>query len=188
MSMPTVIAVFLVAAVLVYSVWLFNRLIALRTRADNSWSDIDVQLKRRWDLVPRLVEVVRGYAGHERETLRRTAEARGRALEADFVPERSRAETELGRETAQLFAVAERYPDLKADELFRSLHDDLVEVEGSLQSARRYYNAVVRDLNTAMKVFPALLVARMLHFEPYDFFELEQDSEANVPATNLEDR
>ncbi|MHC4219501.1 MAG: LemA family protein [Planctomycetota bacterium] len=165
--------------------WVFNRLISLRTRANNAWSDIDVQLKRRWDLVPRLVETVKGYARHEATTLQETVAARGRARDAQRVSARGQAEGELGRGTVQLIALAERYPDLKADELYRSLHDDLVEVEGALQSARRYYNAVVRDLNTAMKVFPASLVARGLGFEPYEFFELEDPQEAAAPTVSL---
>jgi LemA protein len=156
-------------------VWVFNRLIALRTRADNAWSDIDVQLKRRWDLVPDLVETVKGYAEHEASTLQRTIEARERARAARSVGERGRAESDVGRGTVQLVALAERYPELKADELFRMLSDNLVTIEDALQSARRYYNAVVRDLNTAMHVFPASLVARGLGFAPYEFFQLEEN-------------
>ncbi|MHC4767452.1 MAG: LemA family protein [Planctomycetota bacterium] len=186
MSTLVVILIFLAAVLLVYGVWVFNRLISLRTRADNAWSDIDVQLKRRWDLVPRLVETVGGYARHEASTLQETAAARGRALEARSVSDRSRAESELARGTVQLVALAEGYPDLKADEMFRSLHDNLVEVEDTLQSARRYYNAVVRDLNTAMKVFPASLVARGLGFAPCEFFELDGPQQAAVPAVSLE--
>jgi LemA protein len=186
LSTPFVILIFLGAALVVYGVWVFNRLISLRTRADNAWSDIDVQLKRRWDLVPRLVETVRGYARHEASTLQETVEARGRALEAQSVNDRGRAESDLARGTVQLVALAESYPDLKADEMFRSLHDDLVEVEDALQSARRYYNAVVRDLNTAMKVFPASLVARGLGFAPYEFFELDEPRQGAVPAVSLE--
>jgi LemA protein len=168
-------------------VWVFNRLVALRTRANSAWSDIDVQLMRRWDLVPELVETVKGYARHEASALQETVEARGRAVEARTVGDRSRAEAELGRGTVQLFALAERYPDLKADELFRSLHDNLVEVEDALQSARRYYNAVVRDLNTAMKIFPASLVARGLGFVAFEFFELDEPDKAAVPAVTLKE-
>jgi LemA protein len=185
-STPVTILIFVAAVLLVYAVWVFNRLISLRTRANNAWSDIDVQLKRRWNLVPGLVETVKGYARHEASTLQETVEARGRALDARSVGERGRAESELGRGTVRLFALAESYPDLKADEMFRSLHDNLVEVEGALQSARRYYNAVVRDLNTAMKIFPASLVARGLGFTPYEFFELEDPGEAAAPGVSLE--
>ncbi len=186
MSTPVVILIFLGSVLVVYGVWVFNRLISLRTRADNAWSDIDVQLKRRWDLVPELVETVRGYARHEASTLQETVEARGRAREARSVNDRGRAESDLARGTVRLVALAESYPELKADEMFRSLHDNLVEVEGSLQSARRYYNAVVRDLDTAMKVFPASLVARGLGFAPYEFFELESPQQAGVPAVSIE--
>jgi LemA protein len=185
-STLVVILVFVGSAALVYAVWVFNRLISLKTRAKSAWSDIDVQLQRRWDLIPQLVETVKGYTEHETETLRETVEARGRALDAKTVGDRGRAETELGRGTVQLFALAERYPDLKADEMFRSLHDNLVAVEGALQSARRYYNAVVRDLNTAMKVFPASLVARGLGFAPFEFFELEDPGDAAAPSVSLE--
>jgi LemA protein len=164
LSTLVVILIFLAAVLLVYGVWVFNRLISLRTRADNAWSDIDVQLKRRWDLVPRLVETVGGYARHEASTLQETAAARGRALEARSVSDRSRAESELARGTVQLVALAEGYPDLKADEMFRSLHDNLVEVE----------------------VFPASLVARGLGFAPCEFFELDGPQQAAVPAVSLE--
>ena len=173
------------AAVIVLAVWVFNRLVALRTRAENAWSDIDVQLKRRWDLLPRLVETVRGYAGHEARTLEQVTEARARAQAAGSVAERDRAETDLATGTVRLVALAEQYPALRADELFRSLHDQLVDVEGALQSARRYYNAVVRDMNTLIRVFPANLVARPFRFAPRDFFQLEP-GEAGLPSVNLE--
>ncbi|MHC4107306.1 MAG: LemA family protein [Planctomycetota bacterium] len=183
-----VILMVLGALVVIYAVWVFNRLVALRTRANNAWSDIDVQLKRRWDLVPKLVETVRGYAKHETTTLQQTVEARGRAQNANTTADRSRAETDLGQQAIRLIALAESYPDLKADTLFDSLHHNLVEIEDALQSARRYYNAVVRDMNIAIQQFPALIVARLLQFKLYDFFQLEHEAEAAAPAVSMKDR
>ncbi|MEE8171283.1 MAG: LemA family protein [Phycisphaerae bacterium] len=176
-----------VGAAALYAVVVFNRLVSLRSRANNAWSDIDVQLKRRWDLIPRLVETVRGYAAHESQTLERTMQARNAAARAQTPGAHGAAESHLSGCSFQILALAEAYPDLKADELFRSLHDDLVDVEDHLQSARRYYNAVVRDLNTAIQRFPAVFIARPFRFRPYEFFELESSAEAAAPRVRLGD-
>ena len=176
-------------AVLGWAVWVFNRLVALRNRSDAAWSDIDVQLKRRHDLVDNLVETVKGYARHEREALEQVVLARAGAevaRDAAAPGEAGAAEQRLGRRIQRLFAIVEAYPDLKASGRFLDLQRALTDVENDLQNARRYYNAVVRDLNTRIQSFPDLLVARMLRFAEREFFELEDPSEAAVPRVNLE--
>ena len=170
----------------VYGIWAFNRLVALRAEARTGWSDIDVQLKRRWDLIPDLVQTTRAYARHESETLERAVAARSAAERAESVPGRGRAEGELGKSAARLIALAEAYPDLKADNVFHSLLEQLVDTENRLQSARRYYNAVVRDSNTFVQQFPHSLVARGFGFSPFDYFELDDRSEERVPDVELE--
>ena len=173
------------AAAGLYAVWVFNRLIALRTRAANAWSDIDVQLKRRTDLIPPLVATVKGYATHESSALQGAIEARTRAQLAASVADRSQSETVVSSEIRRLVALAEAYPNLKADEVFLSLHHKLVEVEDHLQSARRYYNAVVRDYNTLAAQFPHSMVATLFRLQPREFFEIE-DSNIAAPSVNLE--
>lgn len=170
--MLTAVAVGLVAAIAV--VWVFNRLISLGVRASNAWSDIDVQLKRRADLIPPLVETVRGYAAHESRTLEAAVQARSGAQRARGVAERSRRESDVSHEVHQLIALAEAYPDLKADQVFLSLHRQLVEIEDHLQSARRYYNAVVRDYNTLIHQFPHVIIAAAFRFKPREFFEIDE--------------
>lgn len=169
-------------------IWIFNRLVGLRNRAKSAWADIDVQLKRRHDLIANLEEVVRGYATHERETLEGVTRARSRAEAArrEGSPSDAAAqENQLTGRLRTLFAVAESYPELEAADPFRDLQRSLVEVEDALQNARRYYNAVVRDLNTRIESFPDLLVARPLGFAERDFFELDHPDEARVPQLDL---
>lgn len=170
------------------AVWLFNRLVALRNRARGAWSDIDVQLKRRHDLIENLEEVVRGYATHERDTLESVTAARARAESArreGDPDDAATSENRLSGRLRSLFAVAEAYPDLRASEPFLDLQHTLVEVEDALQNARRYYNAVVRDLNTRIESFPDLLLARPLGFRERSFFELDDPREADAPAIDL---
>jgi LemA protein len=166
------------------AVMAFNRLVQLSRRADGAWSDIDVQLKRRWDLVPALVETVQGYARHESSTLQEVVQARAEATQSTDVAQRSAREQSLSSSVARLFALAEAYPDLKADQNFQSLHHSLIEIEDSVQSARRYYNAVVRDLNTQIQVFPSVLVARAAGFRERAFFQIE-DGERETPKVDL---
>jgi LemA protein len=179
------IAIVISCVVFAGVVWVFNRLIALKVRASNAWADIDVQLKRRADLVPPLVETVRGYAAHERATLEETIAARSSAQQARSINERSKAESVVGRQLATIIALQEAYPNLKADEMFRSLHRNLVEVEDHIQSARRYYNAVVRDFNTMMRQFPSLLIAAATGMKPREFFELDDARQAAAPSVSL---
>jgi LemA protein len=175
----------LVLAVLAYGIWTFNRLVALRKRGDGAWSDIDVQLKRRADLVPALVETVKGYARHESTTLEAAVAARNQAAQATTVADRAEREQSVARAVGRLFALAEAYPDLKASAGFQQLHRSLVDVEDHLQSARRYYNAVVRDYNTLVESFPPNVVANLTGFPPRDFFQLDSQSERAVPPVTF---
>jgi LemA protein len=179
----------LVAAIL-WVVWTFNRLVALRARAKGSWADIDVQLKKRWDLVPRLVETVRGYTAHERSTLEDVVRARqgAEASEGEGARARGVREAELGRGVDRLVALVEAYPDLKADRMFASLHRELVAVEDALQSARRYYNAVVRDLNTKIAQFPSNLVATLAGVRRMEYFEIEEGAEREAVRVEMGER
>jgi len=177
-------AIFLTAAIL-----LFNRLIGLRNRAASAWSDIDVQLKRRHDLVGSLVEVVKGYAKHERTTLEEIAEVRTKAravLDGGSPGEAGKVESGLARRIGKLFALVEAYPELKASDNFLNLHHTLVEVEDKIQNAHWYYNAVVRDLNTHIQSFPDMFLASLFRFREREFFELDSDAEAAVPRIDLE--
>ena len=168
-----------------YTVWTFNRLVGLRNQLREAWSGVDVQLKRRHDLIPNLVECVKGYRTHEQSVLEAVARERGAAQSAQGVPGTSAAENSLTQNLRALFAVAEAYPDLKADKNFRQLSATLVTVENDIQFARRYYNGSVRDLNNLVQTFPSLLVARGFNFLPAEFFEIETATERNTPEVKL---
>lgn len=169
-----------IAAIAVVVVVMYNALVRLRVLADNAWADIDVQLKRRYDLVPNLVETVKGYAGHERETLEQVTRARQQAVELRGAgpAERAAAENMLTQTLRSLFALSEAYPELRANENFRDLQATLSELEDALQNARRYYNAVVRDYNTKIEVFPSNVVANAFSFRPREFFEVDEAERA----------
>src|SRR5207249_188369 len=169
-----VLAVVVVAVIAVY-----NGLVRLRAQADNAWADIDVQLKRRYDLVPNLVETVKGYAGHERSTLEAVVSARNRAMTAQGPAAKAEAEGALTQALRQVFALAEAYPQLRAAENFGQLED-------AVQNARRYYNAVVRDLNTRIAQFPSNLIAGSFGFAPREFFELSSEAERQAPKVSFE--
>lgn len=165
---------------------MYNSLVRLRVRADGAWADIDVQLKRRWDLIPNLVETVKGYASHERDTLEAVIEARNRAMSASGPAEKGQAEGMLSGALRQLFALAEAYPELRAVEGFTQLQGTLHEIEGAVQNARRYYNAVVRDYNTKTQVFPTNLLAGMFGFTAREFFTLDDESQREGPQVSFE--
>jgi LemA protein len=170
-----------VAAILGYAVWTYNRLVGLSKRADAAWSDIDVQLKRRWDLVPALVETVKGYAHHESSTLEGVVLARGQAVQPASIPERGAREQGLSAAVGRLFAVAEAYPDLKASQNFQDLQRNLVEIENNVQYARRYYNAVVRDCNTLVGSVPSGWIAAAANYTERPYFQLDDDAERAAP-------
>jgi LemA protein len=179
--------VFLVVLVIIIAlvIGLYNSLVQLRVRADSAWSDIDVQLKRRYDLIPNLVETVKGYAAHEKSTFENIAKWRSAAMSATAPADRAQAEGQLTMALKSLFAVAENYPQLRASENFTSLQNSLQQIEDAIQNARRYYNAVVRDFNTRMQVFPANMLAGPMGFKPRDFFELEAPAERQAPAVKF---
>jgi len=172
----------LAAAVLFYAVSVYNKLVRLRTASDSAWSDIDVQLKKRYDLVPNLVETVKGYAAHEQTLFTKVTEARTSAMKAVGPAEKGQAENQFRDTLKNLFAVAEAYPELKANQNFLQLQGQLKELEDNIESARRYFNAVVRDFNTAIQQFPSNVVAGRYHFTPREFFELEAPAEERKPV------
>jgi LemA protein len=164
---------------------LYNRLIRSRNRVDTAWSDIDVQLQRRHDLIPRLVTAVDQYAKYERATLEAVTELRAEAMQQADVRARGKAEEKLSAGIGRLIALAESYPDLKANENFLNLQNELVETENYLQFARRYYNGSVRDYNTMTETVPSNIVASTFNFKPKDFFQKSSDEAANVPLARF---
>lgn len=171
--------IFVLIALAILALWAiaaYNRFIRLRTRSEEAWADIDVQLKRRFDLIPNLIETVKGYASHEQSVLQGVTEARTKAMGAQTVGEHAEAENMLTGALKSLFAVSENYPDLKANTNFLELQRELSDTENKIQAARRFYNTNVRDLNIATETFPSNIIARMFKFVKKEFFELA-DSE-----------
>jgi len=162
-------------------VGIYNGLVTLRNRADNAWAQVDVQLRRRYDLIPNLVETVKGYARHERETFQSVTEARAKAIDAGSVKEQSEAENMLTGALKSLFAVAESYPDLKANQNFLMLQEELAGTEGKIAYARQFYNDTVMKFNTKQQVFPSNIVANMFSFKEKEYFEIEE-TEAREPV------
>jgi LemA protein len=181
------IATLVIAAIIVVAVIaIYNGLVRLNVQAGNAWADIDVQLKRRCDLIPNVVETVKGYAGHERQTLEAVIAARNRAVsaQASGPAERAQAEGTLTGALRGLFALAESYPQLRAVESFTQLQTTLAQIEDAIQNARRYYNAIVRDLDTRIQQFPSNLVAGLFGFKPREFFEIP-DADKTVPQVKF---
>ena len=183
MTLLVLVIVLLVIGLIIAG--MYNSLVQLRVRADSAWSDIDVQLKRRHDLIPNLVETVKGYAAHEKGTFENVAKYRSAAMSATSVEERGQAEGMLTQALRGLLAVAEAYPQLRASEQFQSLQASLNQLEDALQNSRRYYNAVVRDLNTKIQSFPTNIIAGMFNFQQRQFFEIADATERNVPAVKF---
>lgn len=172
-----------IVAVLAIFLWItYNGLVTLKVRVDEAWSDITVQLKRRLDLIPNLVNSVKGYAAHESSVFEKVTEARANALNAQGVKETAAAENQFEGALKSLFAVAESYPDLKASENFIQLQQELVDTEDKIQASRRFYNAGVRDLNTKIQIFPNNVFAGMLGFKQREFFEVEDMATAEKPV------
>jgi len=163
----------LAALIIGWVVWIYNNFVALNNRSDEAWADIDVQLKRRYDLIPNLINTVKGYAAHEAGTLERVTTARNMAMQAGSVAEHEQAENMLSGALKSLFAVSESYPDLKANQNFLELQRELSDTENKIQAARRFYNTNVRDLNTSVESVPSNIIASMFSFKKRDFFELE---------------
>ncbi len=185
-SIWIIVAILVVTAIIV--ILIYNRLVRSRALVREGWSGITVQLRRRADLVPNLVSTVEGYATHERGLLDEVTARRGDALAASSPDTAARADTALGGTLGRLLAVAEAYPDLKADANFRSLQDELSEIETELQSARRYYNATVRDLNTQIASFPALLIAGPFGFGEEPFFQDDDPSIGKAPTVRFDSK
>ncbi len=181
------IAIGILLAVAAYAVVIYNGLVKARQMVREAWSGIDVQLKRRADLIPNLLETVKGYASHEKDTLAEVTEMRTRAqgVPAGDVAGRAVAEGMLSQALGKLFAVAEDYPDLKANENFRDLQESLDKMETEIQMARRYYNGAARDLNVRVESFPSNMVANTFKFEQADYFEIENDADRAVPKVDF---
>ena len=172
-----VVAVLVIAFIAIY-----NGLQTLKVRVDEAWSDITVQLKRRYDLIPNLVETVKGYATHEREVFEKVTEARANALNAQGVKETATAENQFEGALKSLFAVSENYPQLRATENFQQLQAQLTDTEDKIMASRRFYNGGVRDLNTKLQVFPSNVVGNMLGIKPREFFEVENQADVEKPV------
>lgn len=180
MSIVWIIVGVLVLVVITF-IAIYNKLVNLKVRTEEAWSDIDVQLKRRYDLIPNLIETVKGYASHEKKLFEEVTHARADALKAGTLPEKSEAENQLSSALKSIFAVAEAYPDLKANQNFAQLQQELTDTEDKIQAARRFYNGNVRDLNIAIQTFPTNIIAGMFNFQKKDLFELKQ-TEAKEPV------
>lgn len=180
-----IIILLVAAALAAAAILIYNRLVRDRNRVDGAWSDIDVQLQRRHDLVPQLVKAVGQYAKYEKATIEAVTTLRAEAMRANSVASLGKTEESLSAGMLRLIALAEQYPDLKADENFLELQKELVETENYLQFARRYYNAAVRVLNTRIESVPSNVVARAFGFEQRDYFQKTSDEAANVPLVNL---
>lgn len=176
MSTGLIILIVIIVIVAFWIIGTYNRLIALRNRTKEAWSDIDVQLKRRYNLIPNLVETVKGYATHERELFENVTKARASAMQAQGIKEKGQAENALASTLKSLFAVAENYPDLKASTNFLELQRELRDTEDKIQASRRFYNTNVRDINTKIESFPANIIANLFAFEQMDFFEIEEEA------------
>ena len=175
----------IVGVVAIWAIAVYNKLVSLRAQGDASWSDIDVQLKRRHNLIPNLVETVKGYATYEKETLERVVKARQQGVAANTVHDQAAAENSLTTALRQVFALSESYPDLKASTNFLELKKQLSETEDAIQNARRYYNAVIRDYNTKVDSFPDLAIARMFAFKTREYFELSDEGQRAVPQVKF---
>lgn len=180
MTVGLLILVGVVVVLAIVVIGLYNSLIRLKNRVEEAWSDIDVQLKRRYDLIPNLVETVKGYASHEKETLENVIKARNMAMQAqsgDDAKLKADAENMLSSTLKSIFALSENYPDLKANQNFLELQKEISDTENKIQASRRFYNGNVRDFNTKLEIFPTNLIGNMLGFKSRDFFEIEEPKE-----------
>lgn len=172
-----------IGIVAISAFWLiaiYNGLIKLKNRTDEAWSDIDVQLKRRYDLIPNLIETVKGYASHEQITLEKVIQARNMAMNTQGTEKQAQAENALSQTLKSIFALSENYPDLKANQNFLKLQDELSDTENKIQAARRFYNSNVRDFNIKIEVFPTNMIATKLKFTKKDFFEAVKEEKKNI--------
>jgi len=183
--MVILIIIGVVVLFLLYAVSIYNRLVKLKNLVQEAWSSIDVMLKKRHDLIPNLVETVKGYATHEKETLENVTRARNQAVGAGSLEAKEAAEKNLNQAMMNLFAVAEQYPDLKANANFQQLQAELTSLEGDIEKSRRYYNGTARENNTLVESFPSNIVANMYKFEKVSYFELDNIAEREVPTVKF---
>jgi LemA protein len=174
-----------IAVLLIWAIYIYNALIKLKNQAQEGWSGIDVQLRRRHNLIPNLIETVKAYAGHEKSVFNEVTELRSQIGKAQQMSDKSHLESALTLGLGKLIAVAENYPDLKANENFQQLQKELASIEDQIQLARRYYNGTVRNFNTMIESFPQVLIARAMAFVPFEYFEIEDDKEREVPQVKF---
>jgi LemA protein len=184
-QMALIVVLIIVALLIIFTIGMYNSLVRLKVQCDNAWADIDVQLKRRYDLIPNLVETVKGYAAHEKTTLEGVVAARNQAMTAEGPAAKAQAEGMLTAALRQVFALAEAYPQLRAVESFTQLQQTLNSLEDNIQNARRYYNAVVRDFNTKIAQFPTNILAGMFNFKAREFFEISAPAEREAPKVSF---
>ncbi|MCK5123222.1 MAG: LemA family protein [Candidatus Pacebacteria bacterium] len=185
MEMYLIVILVVLAAIGLWIVMIYNGLIKLKVRTNEAWSDIDVQLKRRYDLIPNLINTVKGYATHEKELFENVTKARANAMNAQNPEEKGQAENMLTGALKSLFAVSENYPQLRANENFLELQRELSDTENKIQASRRFYNGNVRDLNTKIQIFPDSIVANMLKIGKREFFEIEDEKEKETPKVEF---
>lgn len=183
--MGFIIPLVIAGALLLWMVAVYNGLIRSRNRTQEAWSDIDVQLKRRYDLIPNLLEAVKGYTKHESSVFEKVTKARAQAMQAQGLGQKAEAENMLSETLKSLFAVTENYPELKASQNFLQLQDELSDTENKIQSSRRFYNGNVRDFNTKLQIFPTNILANMFAFKAYDFFEVSGEKEREAPSVKF---
>jgi LemA protein len=171
-----------IVAFILFLIFKYNGFVTLKNRAQEAWADIDVQLKRRYDLIPNLVNTVKGYATHESATFEKITEARSKAMQGGTIAEKGEAENQLTGTLKSLFAISEAYPELKANTNFIQLQNELSDTENKIMASRRFYNGNVRDFNTGVQMFPGNVIAGMFNFKALEFFELEQDSAEKNPV------
>jgi LemA protein len=185
MSTSLIIILAIIAIIIIWVIAIFNSLVRFRNRVKEAWSDIDVQLKRRYDLIPNLIEAVKGYATHEKGLFEKVTEARAKAISASGAEEKAQAENALSGALKTLFAVSENYPQLRASENFSKLQEELSDTENKIQAARRFYNGNVMDFNTKQETFPSSLIASIFAFQKAEFFEIEEPTEKEAPKVKF---
>lgn len=182
---PFIVILIILGVLVLWLIGIFNTLVKMKNRVDESWSDIDVQLKRRYDLIPNLIETVKGYAKHESSVFEKVTQARASAMGAQGAHDKAVAENMLTSTLKSLFAVSEAYPELKASENFKALQDELSDTENKIMASRRFYNGNVRDFNTKIQVFPNNMVSNMLGFSQREFFEVEDEAQKQTPKVSF---
>lgn len=182
---PIYIVLIIIAVIIIALIALYNNLVKLSQRVKNAWAQVDVQLKRRYDLIPNLVNTVKGYAAHEQGTFEKITQARAAAISATTVEEQAKAENAITQSLKSLFAVAEAYPELKANTNFLQLQTELSDTENKISFSRQFYNDTVQKFNTAIQLFPANIFAGMMGFKSVDYFAVEDEAEKNPPQVNF---